>query len=141
MSSFDSPDRSPALWNPSAAAGWSLVFTPAFGAYLHARNAAVLGRVEEAKANRIWFQVSLGYQVFVCASIFIPSIPEPVFRGAVVGLLLGWYVSVGRKQVVYVKGTYSADYHRRSWTKPLVIACSALILFLIVGWGLLLLQE
>jgi predicted amidophosphoribosyltransferase len=27
-----------AIWNPNAASNWSLVFTPAFGSYLHARN-------------------------------------------------------------------------------------------------------
>jgi hypothetical protein len=41
----------PALWNPKAAAYWSLLFSPAFGAFVHARNADAMGRVDEAKAN------------------------------------------------------------------------------------------
>ena len=28
----------PALWNPNAAASWSLLFSPAFGAFLHMKN-------------------------------------------------------------------------------------------------------
>ena len=34
-----------ALWNPVAAAVWSIVLTPAFGAYLHAKNWETLERV------------------------------------------------------------------------------------------------
>jgi hypothetical protein len=49
--------RPPALWNPKPAAYWSLLFSPAFGAFLHARNADAMGRVDEAKANRMWFYV------------------------------------------------------------------------------------
>jgi hypothetical protein len=93
-----SPSDPPALWNPSAAAYWSLLFTPAFGAYLHASNAEVLGRMDEAKTNRVWFRLSLAYLVFVSISVFIPSIPEAVFTGASVGLLFGWYFVLGRKR-------------------------------------------
>lgn len=32
-----------ALWNPNAAANWSLLFTPLFGAYLHMLNWRSLG--------------------------------------------------------------------------------------------------
>ena len=31
-------DAAPALWNPNAAANWSLLFSPAFGAWLHMKN-------------------------------------------------------------------------------------------------------
>lgn len=53
--------RPPALWNPVAAVGWSLLFSPAFGAFLHARNADAMGRADEAKANRVWFYFIIAY--------------------------------------------------------------------------------
>ncbi|MDB6124630.1 MAG: Uncharacterized protein JWQ71_3623 [Pedosphaera sp.] len=122
----------PALWNPNAAACWSLLFTPAFGAYLHARNADSLGRAEEAKAHRVWFYVSLGYLGFVLVSVFIPAIPEAVFRGAAIGILMGWYFTQGQKQVQHVKETCQTGYQRRSWKKPLLIAFGCLVGYLIV---------
>lgn len=41
------------LWNPWAA-GWSLLFSPAFGAWLHAANWHALGRPDKAAAARRW---------------------------------------------------------------------------------------
>jgi hypothetical protein len=125
----------PALWNPNAAACWSLLFTPAFGAYLHAQNADSLGRVDEAKTNRAWFYASLGYLTFVLFSIFIPQIPEALYRGAAIGLLVGWYITIGKGQAQYVKDTWQTSYTRKPWTKPLLIASVCLIgyIALIVG--------
>ena len=122
----------PALWNPNAAACWSLLFTPASGAYLHARNADSLGRTEEAKTNRIWFYASLGYLVFVLFGDFVPQIPEAVYRGAAIGLLVGWWVSTGKGQAQYVKDVWQKSYARKSWTKPLLIATNCLIGYLVL---------
>ncbi|HYM08461.1 MAG TPA: hypothetical protein VEU11_18060 [Terriglobales bacterium] len=96
--------RPPALWNPKAAAYWSLLFSPAFGAFLHARNADAIGRVDEAKANRVWFYVLIAYLGLAFVTIFIP-IPQGLFTLASIGLLFGWYLSLGKKQVTYVKET------------------------------------
>jgi hypothetical protein len=122
----------PALWNPDAAACWSLLFTPAFGAYLHAQNADSLGRTDEAKANRAWFYATLGYLVFVLFSFFIPQIPEAVYRGAAIGILVGWYVSIGKGQAQYVKETLHKSYTRRPWTKPLLVAFVCLIGYMVL---------
>jgi len=122
MNTPESPNPPPSLWNPNAAACWCLIFTPAFGAFLHARNAERLGRIEEAKANRVWFYASLAYFGVVVVSMFIPTIPDSVFRAAGIGILLGWYLSLGKKQIQYVKETYQGNYQRRPWTKPLLIA-------------------
>jgi hypothetical protein len=45
-------DAAPALWNPNAAANWSLLFSPMFGAWLHMKNWAALGEPERAAARR-----------------------------------------------------------------------------------------
>jgi hypothetical protein len=125
-------EPAPRLWNPNAAACWSLLFSPAFGAFLHARNADNLGRIDEAKANRVWFYVSLAYLGFVLVSMFIPVIPDAVFRGAAIGILLGWYFSLGKKQAQYVKDTFQDRYQRKPWPKPLLIAFGCLVGFFAV---------
>ncbi|HSI11958.1 MAG TPA: hypothetical protein VK961_07935 [Chthoniobacter sp.] len=78
------------------------------------------------------FYVSLAYIGLVLVSIFIPQIPDSAFRVIAIGLLLGWYFSIGKKQVLYVKETWPNGYPRKSWTKPLLVAFGALIAFLVV---------
>jgi hypothetical protein len=131
MSTPQNSDSPPSLWNPNAAACWSLLFSPAFGAFLHARNAESLGRVEEAKANKVWYYVSLAYMGIALISIFIPAIPDIVFRGAAIGILIGWYSSLGTKQIKYVKETFQDRYQRKSWKKPLLIAFGCLLGFFV----------
>jgi hypothetical protein len=123
----------PALWNPKAAAYWSLLFSPAFGAFVHARNADAMGRVDEAKANRRWFYVLIAYLgfTFVTIFIFIP-IPQGLLELVPTGLLFGWYLSLGKKQVTYVKETWQAGYKRKPWKEPLVVASGCLIVIFIV---------
>jgi hypothetical protein len=115
-----------ALWNPKAAAYWSLLFSPAFGAFLHARNADAMRRVDEAKANRMWFYVSIAYLGLAFVTIFIP-IPQGLFTLVFIGLWFGWYLSLGKKQVTYVKETWRDGYERKSWKEPLLIAFGFLI--------------
>jgi hypothetical protein len=117
--------RPPALWNPNAAAGWSLLFTPAFGAYLHARNADAMGRHSEAKANKAWFYVIIAYGGF--ALMPIPFIPEFFFKLAPIGLLLGWYFGLGKDQITYVNETWGDGYARKPWAKPLITALCCLV--------------
>lgn len=123
---------SPALWNPNAAAMWSLLFSPAFGAFIHARNAEALGRSDEAKANKNWFFSSL---VFVVITSFIGIVPalSDVPLGAVgVAYLLLWYFFLAQKQAKYVNETFGRNYQKKSWAKPLLIAFGILFAFLLL---------
>jgi hypothetical protein len=113
--------QSPALWNPNAAACWSLIFSPAFGACLHARNAEALGRADEARANRVWFYISICFLALACITTLIPAIPDAWFQTGGVALLLGWYFSLGKKQIAYVKVTWRDDYEHKPWRRPLLI--------------------
>ena len=119
VSSADAP---PALWNPNAAANWSLLFSPAFGAFLHARNADTLGRRDEARQNRVWFHISFAFLVLAVVTSFFPVIPDGIFTVAGLALLLGWYFSLGKKQARYVKDTWQKRYQRKPWAKPLFVA-------------------
>jgi len=113
----------PALWNPNAAANWSLLFSPAFGAYLHARNAETLGRQDEAKINKVWFYSYIAYLFVGMVACFLPIIPDWV-TGPMISfvLLVIWYSHVGRNQILYVKKTWNDGYVRKPWKKPLLIA-------------------
>jgi DNA-directed RNA polymerase subunit RPC12/RpoP len=106
----------PALWNPQAAAYWSLVFSPIFGSYLHARNAVILGRQEEAKRNRAWFCGSIVFLASIAALSFFTS-AAPSFLGLV--FFCGWYYDVATKQIKYVKNDLANNYQKKSWTKSL----------------------
>ena len=60
-----------ALWNPNAAANWSLLFTPAFGAYLHAQNWRAMGEQDRASASMRWLFVGLALlAVYFLVGIF-----------------------------------------------------------------------
>jgi hypothetical protein len=83
-------------------------------------------RADEAKANRMWFYVSIAYLGLAFVTIFIP-IPEGLFTLASIGPPLGWYLSLGKKQVTYVEETWRDGYERKSWKEPLLIAFGFLI--------------
>jgi hypothetical protein len=129
MATLSQTETPPALWNPNAAAGWSLLFSPAFGSYLHAKNAESLGRADEAKANWLCFYVSLAYLAFVLVSVFIPQIPEIAYRVGALGILVGWYVSTGKVQAHYVKEVFGTSYTHKGWTAPLLVAFGCMIGF------------
>jgi hypothetical protein len=131
--------QQPALWNPYAAARWSLIFSGAFGAFLHARNADAMGRVDEAKANRVWFYIWIAYLGFIMVPDSIRVIPPGLLPLVSLGLLTVWYFSLGQKQARYVKETLRDGYERKPWKAPLLIAFCAFcgwmitsIIFLIV---------
>ena len=76
------------LWNPNAAALWSVLLSPAFGAFLHAQNWRTLGDRQRARANMVWFFVVI---VIVVVATFLPAIPSAAQAPLGIGLLAGWY--------------------------------------------------
>jgi hypothetical protein len=99
----------PPLWNPDAAANWSLLLTPAFGAYLHMRNWQVLGDSSKAAASRRWMIATV---VLTCTLTVISALlPESqaltaLVRAGSVALLFGWYFASAREQARYIKERY-----------------------------------
>lgn len=134
----DVPAR-PRLWNPTAAANWSIIFTPIFGATLHAANWRALGRPERAAANTnliggmvaIILVFNLGR--FVPALRFVPEIKNlgsftPV---AVFVMLVGWYFALGRSQIRYVQRAFPDSYDKKSLWSPLLIAAVSLTVYIL----------
>ena len=97
-------EAAPRLWNPNAAVNWSLLFSPAFGAWLHIKNWEALGEPQKAKAAKTWIVISLV-------------------------LLVSSYVSAGRVQAPPVKQRFGKGYPRRGWSQPLLSAVGAVIVF------------
>jgi hypothetical protein len=122
----------PPLWNPDAAACWSLLLTPAFGAYLQMKNWAALGEDEEAAASRRWF---VGVLVLLLClpllELFAPGLPIHGIANFIgLPLLLAWYYASARPQARYIRQRFGKSYARRGWGRALL---AALLVLLIVG--------
>jgi hypothetical protein len=134
----DSPDRydiaAPALWNPNAAANWSLLFTPIFGSYLHAVNWRALGKPGKARANLVWMWLTVAFLIVNVVMVFVPDSKgmEALTRAAGLALLLGWYFSQGKSQAKYVKTAFPHGYPTRSWGAPIGIAVGAVAGYMLV---------
>ena len=106
----------PELWNPNAAANWSLLFSPAFGAYLHMKNWEALNQRDKVKSSYNWF----------IASIILSILGLGFF------VLVAWYFSLGKKQAIYIKERFGDHYSRKSWGIPLLIGFSIFIVSIIL---------
>lgn len=107
----------PTLWNPNAAALWSLLFTPAFGSVLLHLNAKALGREKEANAFGLWILVSA--VVHIGAIVAVQFTGENLFRFAGIALLIIWYFAAAKRQETFVKQAYGDGYLRKSWGLPI----------------------
>lgn len=127
----------PALWNPNAAANWSLLFSPIFGALLQSKNWEALGEPAKAAVARRWAMVAIGYFALcivantIVVIMQLGSLDLYIQTGGF-ALLLGWYFSIGREQARFVKERFGNHYPRRGWGKPFlfvllgVFACAVL---------------
>jgi hypothetical protein len=117
-----------ALWNPAAAACWSLVFTPAFGAYLHMRNWEALGETAQAARARRWWYASLG---LLLLHLFGAALRERLNSDSglmqVIGALffLVWYWFAAWPHARAVKVRFGTRYARKSWDYALLGAVAA----------------
>ena len=126
---------SPPLWNPNAAANWSLLLSPAFGAFLHMKNWEELGEPAKAAASKAWAIAVLAILVALpLAIVLVPALSSSQNVSSAVGLvvLISWYVSSGRTQVRYVKERFGKDYPRRGWGRPLFMAMLAVLAYIVV---------
>lgn len=120
-------EAEPELWNPNAAALWSLLFSPIFGAWLHAKNWKALG--DDQKAMMSMLVVAIGFILIGIAAFVQPT----WIKGAGGGYLVAWYVVLGRQQIDQVKERFGNDYPRRGWLLPLGIAGGIAVTSVIVA--------
>lgn len=125
-----------AIWNPNAAANWSLIFTPAFGSYLQMVNWRALGEPDKAASSKNWLFVSLGMlSVYVLMGVYMDDskVAGVLSRGIGFIFLLIWYLSSGRAQIKYVKEKLQTTYPRKPWSKVLLIGLVATFGFYFVA--------
>ena len=127
--------EAPPLWNPGAAAAWSLFFTPAFGAILHMKNWQALGEPQKAAASRAWAVGSLIFLFLMAISaIWIEESKalDALSRIAGFALLLSWYYASGKAQHSYVLERFGKTYPRRGWLVPILLALLAFAVFVAI---------
>lgn len=125
----------PPLWNPDAAACWSILFTPVFGAYLVATNWRALGKPEKAATSMIWLWVAVGglLLAIVIYGVTDPSTTERPWSMPGWVLLLPWYFIQARPQVLFLKKAFGNNYPKKSWKAPLLAGVGALALWISIS--------
>jgi len=126
----------PRLWNPNAAASWSLIFSPVFGALLQRSNWLAMGHPDKAARSLQWVWAYLVFLVVtVGVSAVLPSEKAADLLTRVAGLvfLVVWYYANGKEQVGLVLARYGRTYPRKSWLKPIGLALLVAIAFVMLG--------
>ena len=117
-------ETAPELWNPNAAANWCLLFSVAFGAFLHMKNWQALGEPKRAASAKIWVIISCVLLLgFALVSAFFPDEKEIglSYQGLFLILLFSWYFGSARAQAKFVKERFGESYTRKGWGKPILI--------------------
>ena len=114
------------LWNPNAAANWSILFSPIFGAYIHAKNWERLGQPDKAASSMNWVvgcSILWGLNLIVILATVNSKDGDKGFGNcATFVALLWWYFGSAKHQTKVMKEKFpSWDFPRRSWGKPLAI--------------------
>ncbi|WP_309723143.1 hypothetical protein [Armatimonas sp.] len=129
-----SQDKSPELWNPRAAIGWSLLLSPAFGAYLHAANWQALNEPQRASENKSWFWVSIVFTILALLTEFLPNprILDALFRLVGLCLFIAWYRSQARHQVTHFRDVLENCYTKKRWGRALLAGFTPFLVGVVV---------
>jgi hypothetical protein len=126
----------PLLWNPNAAASWSLLFSPVFGAWLHMRNWRALGDPVRASQQGWWIVATVVFTLALGGvSIALPDNKglDALSRVGGLGILLAWYFSSAKPQARLVKARYGETYARRGWGLPLLFGVLGMLAFFVAA--------
>jgi len=124
-----------AIWNPNAAANWSLLLSPAFGTTLQMLNWRALGEPQRAAIARGWVVASFILLAFSLAPIHSEEV-DRLLRLVNVVYVLGWYFSAGRAQVRYVNARFGTSYPKRPLGMPLLIALVGTLVVLALSFAI-----
>lgn len=124
-----------AIWNPNATASWSLLFTPAFGAYLQMMNWQALGEPEKSAASRKWFIASIGMLalVLLLSVVMTDKQADAAVRAIGFAFLMAWYFSSGKEQSRYVKDKFGTHYPRRPWGMALLGGVGGIVVYFLAA--------
>ena len=137
------------LWDPEAAALWSLLFTPIFGCFLITKNWTRLGEDSRAKSSMLWLGgsvVLVFFNYLLVVSANVQSSVQKLLTIFVCGssfMYIGFYAAVYyqclRPQAMYLKAKFpDASYPCRGFGKPIGIAVSCWVLVTLIYFTFLL---
>lgn len=118
------------IWNPSIAIALCILFTPIFGALIHASNWRSLGNHEEARRSAKWAiaQLFIIILVTILAALFRSELALYYMARALPFLgLIAWGVTAGKTQIAYVSGELGDIYESKSWILPVVAALTCML--------------
>ncbi len=132
--------QTPKLYNPFLCVLCTLLFTPMFGAFLQGLNWRELGENELAARSMAW--VRWTFFTFAAYTFSEPFIREtPVGRYLMIALFFGfwisWTVSLGWRQVTYVKRNV-ALYEPERMGKPIMLGAFGWVAYTAVALTLVL---
>lgn len=117
----------PSLWNPNAAANWSVLFSPVFGTALHYLNWRSLGDEKKATVALNWLYVAAGVEIWVLWNVFTGINTDAPFLTNLV-FLVSWYFFSAKVQINHVRDSLNGRFERRSWLNPLGTASACVFL-------------
>ena len=116
----------PLIWNPDFAALLSILFSPIFGAVIHALNWRRLGLPRRAIAA--WFWAGLIAFAFFGVAVYgeIARLNDRTIdiflRLTQLSALILWYFGTARAQGKFIVSQFGNEYHRESWFTPVLVA-------------------
>ena len=114
------------IWNPNVAACLSIIFTPIFGAWIHAKNWEVLKKEQERRWSMLFVYCLISVTIFVVYyQLFIGDVKSSPLS---IGTLLTWYFILGKSQLSHIKDN-NINYEKKSWIKPLLCGVGGYIIF------------
>ena len=113
------------IWNPNVAACLSIIFTPIFGAWIHAKNWEVLKKEQERRWSMLFVYCLIIVTIFIVYyQLFIGDVKSSPLS---IGTLLTWYFILGKSQLSHIKDN-NINYEKKSWIKPLLCGVGGYII-------------
>ena len=119
-----------ALWNPENLSLWNLLFTPAFGAWIQARNWSALGEDKREKESMYWFFGTLNLVAWMMPFFSFGDIV------AALGIVNGiWHFGFSKLQEAYLNERLGSVYESKNWQPPLATATATVFLLVALKLG------
>ena len=118
----------PRLYNPSAAANWSILLTPVFGGWCVYTNYKELGEQSRAQTSLIVTIVIAAATVFGPLLSLFTALPDAIGRAIPLVTLILWYLIEAKGQINFIKSR-NIVYEKKPWGTPVLIGLIATVAY------------